>query len=66
VLAHTLEITFDNLVVFNAKFAALKEYNLMFNKFNVIQDDLVIKDNKDNPDQENSDIFNHSLKSEPV
>ena len=33
-MAHTLEITFDNIVDFNTKFAALKDH-LMRNDFNI-------------------------------
>ncbi len=60
VMAHTLEITFDNLVDFNTKFAMLKKAHLMRDEFNVTQGDVVFNYKQI---RTNSEIFNHSLRS---
>ena len=57
-MAHTLEITFDNLVDFNTKFATLKGH-LMRDDFNINRG--IMKIINDNPTQENSDMYDHSL-----
>ena len=62
-IAHSLEITFENLVEFNTKFAALKEeVHSVVNDFNINQSG-IFKMINDNPTQENSIICNHSLTS---
>ncbi len=57
-MAHTLEITFNNLADFNTNFAKFKKDNSMLDDFNIIKSDVVINDK---PTWKNSDVFNHSL-----
>ena len=57
VMSHILEITFDDLVNFNTKFAVLNKVHSMFDEFNIDQGEII----SDNSTQENTDIIKYDL-----